>query len=86
MAVDMTSKKGAYVNRVVIGVTGLLEAVESLKALRAEWDALGYSGGETAIVDAEVGEANPHLTAAILGSAFSSLSGIRNIIHLPLLS
>lgn len=47
MAVDMTSKKGAYVNRVVIGVTGLLEAVESLKALRAEWDALGYSGGET---------------------------------------
>lgn len=69
MSVNLGPVKMAFVSRAAAAFVALCKARDQLVALRAEWDALGYS---TAIVDADFVAPNDNLNAATLAAGFTS--------------
>lgn len=74
---DVSGKIVNFAVREVQAVTELLQALEKLRALRKEYDALGYNGG---IADEDLTGPVAHLAAADLGSAFFSHEAVENLL------
>jgi hypothetical protein len=79
---DLSAKKNAFVARLIQRTAAVLDDIDNVVAARAEWDAMGYGGGDqpnppaTAITDADLGQF-PHLTAAYLNAAVASFVTLR---------
>lgn len=69
---DLTAKKASFVARLLQRNTALLETIDALANLKAEWDADAYATGAqpTAnnVLDADLATVAPHLTAAQLNA------------------
>jgi len=74
---DVSGKIVNFAVREVQAVTELLQALEKLRALRKEYDALSYGGG---IADEDLTGPVAHLAAADLGSAFFSHEAVENLL------
>lgn len=83
MAQVIDTKCQNFVSRYDQAVLGLMDAMNKLNALKAEWDANGYATGAAAvggtvwnITDAQVQAVLPGATAAMLNSAVGAVVSI----------
>ena len=73
MAADLSSKKAAYVGRLLSRIGLLLDAMDDLKPERAEWDEMGWS---SLITDEDLEGIAKHLVASNLGDAMNSIDAL----------
>ena len=83
MAQDITQKQENFVARYQAAVVQLMNTMNVLADLKAEWDANGYATGAAAvdgvnfnIGDVQVQAAIPAATAAMLNSAVGAVAAI----------
>lgn len=74
---DVSAKKVNFANREVQAASALIDALEDLHALRAEWDALGYA---SAIEDTDLTGPVAHIAAADLAAAFTTLEALDTLL------
>jgi hypothetical protein len=67
MAADLTAKKSNLISKAIARFVALADARDALVALRAEYDALGYT-----FVDGDFVGANVHLDATKFVAGFTS--------------
>lgn len=72
MSQDLSTKKTNFLTRLTAANQTLLDTMEKIAALKAEWDANAYATGASPsgnnITDAEVQSGFPYMTAAQLNS------------------
>ena len=83
MAQDITQTQANFVARYQSAISALMNAMNALDDLKAEWDAHGYATGAAAvggtnwnIGDVQVQAAIPGATAAMLNSAVGAVVSI----------
>lgn len=74
----LQDKKLNYVTRLIEADEALIDVLDSLQALRREWDANGYS---TTITDDDLTGDVDHVSAAMLGSFFYSVSEVLALLN-----
>jgi len=76
---DLSNKKQGFMTRYVAACQAFMVARETLRALKAEWDANGYS---TAIVQADINAGSLlHLTPAVLANGFNAQVQLENLLN-----
>lgn len=78
MSTNLVLKQSNFLSRYKQEVFNFLTAFENCKKLRAEYDALGYSG--EFLSEAILGQ-NAHLDNGIIADGFSSLDAIKNLME-----